>query len=116
MSPITLSDERFSPSTLDVYIAAHVLVILNSPLPNPLLKTVLLESYPILVDHALHVRTYAFPSDDPDRAAPEIEPLTDLSTTTSTWLVLQGAWRTGQNFAASLRGAASGLQHDLTSA
>ncbi|KAG9026146.1 hypothetical protein FRB95_009353 [Tulasnella sp. JGI-2019a] len=50
------------PTFLDVILAAHVLLVLHTPLPNPLLKTLILESYPVLIDHALLLRTKAFPS------------------------------------------------------
>ncbi|KAG9019568.1 hypothetical protein FRB90_000476 [Tulasnella sp. 427] len=50
------------PTPLDIHLTAHVLLILHAPLPNPLLRTLVLESFPTLVDHALLVRTFAFPS------------------------------------------------------
>ncbi|KAG8886711.1 hypothetical protein FRB98_001063 [Tulasnella sp. 332] len=51
-----------TPTSLDALLSAHVLLILHAPLPNPLLKTLILESYPTLIDHALLLRTKAFPS------------------------------------------------------
>ncbi|KAG8945039.1 hypothetical protein FRC03_001830 [Tulasnella sp. 419] len=81
------------PSILDVRLAAHILLLLHAPLPNPLLKTLLLDSYTPLVDHALLVRTYAFPSSDPSRPAPPVEPLEHSSVTQNLWLVGGAAQR-----------------------
>ncbi|KIO32509.1 hypothetical protein M407DRAFT_18562 [Tulasnella calospora MUT 4182] len=50
------------PSSLDLHLAAHILLILHAPLPNPLLRTLVLESFSTLIDHALLVRTFAFPT------------------------------------------------------
>lgn len=50
------------PCTLDVTLASYILILLHTPLPNPLLKTLLLESYPNLISHACLVHSRAFPS------------------------------------------------------
>ena len=50
------------PSSLDIIIASHLLPLIHAPLPNPLLKTLLLESYPLLVSHACLVHSHAFPT------------------------------------------------------
>ncbi|KAF8308105.1 hypothetical protein DL93DRAFT_2028552, partial [Clavulina sp. PMI_390] len=49
------------PSTLDIILAAHILPVLRAPLPDPFLKTLLLESYSHLVSHACHISAIAFP-------------------------------------------------------
>ena len=51
-----------NPSTIDTLLAAHVLLLLHAPFPNPVLKTLLLESFPLLVSHALLVHSHAFRS------------------------------------------------------
>ena len=48
-----------SPTTLDIILAAHILLLLNPPFPDPLLKTLLTDSYPTLVDHARLVHAEA---------------------------------------------------------
>ncbi|EGN95396.1 hypothetical protein SERLA73DRAFT_186359 [Serpula lacrymans var. lacrymans S7.3] len=44
-------------AVLDVYFAAHVLLLLDAPFPDPLISSLLKESYPSLVDHARLVKT-----------------------------------------------------------
>ena len=51
-----------NPSSVDTLLAAHVLLLLHAPFPNPMLKTLLLESFPLLVSHALLVHSRAFRS------------------------------------------------------
>ncbi|KAG8907397.1 hypothetical protein FRB99_004422 [Tulasnella sp. 403] len=112
-----------TPSSLDIHLAAHILLILHAPLPNPLLKTLILESYPHLVDHALLVRTVAFPSqplpaDAPDSPVaatftptpasatrlpyPPVESLQYPTLQTSARLASDGAKRLLSNVASSL--------------
>jgi len=49
------------PTTLDVLLAAHVLLVITPPFPDPLLKSLFLESYPSLVAHAKLILSHAFP-------------------------------------------------------
>jgi len=49
------------PTTLDVALASHLLLLINAPFPDPLLKTLLTESYPSLVTHANSVQAEALP-------------------------------------------------------
>ncbi|KAJ7724458.1 hypothetical protein DFH07DRAFT_854826 [Mycena maculata] len=42
-------------TTLDIALAAHLLVILKPPFPDPLLSDLLVDSYPTLVSHAERV-------------------------------------------------------------
>jgi len=58
-----LSADR--PTTIDVALAARILLLMNTPLPNQTLKNLLLSSYSSLVDHAALVREIAFPADAP---------------------------------------------------
>ncbi|KAF8343898.1 uncharacterized protein EI90DRAFT_3284450 [Cantharellus anzutake] len=51
-----------NPSLVDAVLAAHILFILHIPFPDPVLKTILLESFPLLVSHALLVHSRAFQS------------------------------------------------------
>ncbi|KAG1877983.1 outer mitochondrial membrane transport complex protein-domain-containing protein [Suillus subalutaceus] len=45
------------PTTLDVYLASHVLLLLDPPFPDQLMRSILEESYPTLVEHARNVQT-----------------------------------------------------------
>ncbi|KAG1827166.1 outer mitochondrial membrane transport complex protein-domain-containing protein [Suillus subaureus] len=45
------------PKTLDVYLASHILLLLDPPFPDQLMRSILEESYPTLVEHAHNVRT-----------------------------------------------------------
>ncbi|KAL4067917.1 hypothetical protein V8B97DRAFT_1939788 [Scleroderma yunnanense] len=44
------------PTSLDVYLAAHILLLVNPPFPDSVLQALLLETYPSLVDHARRVQ------------------------------------------------------------
>ncbi|KAM6500393.1 hypothetical protein JOM56_003407 [Amanita muscaria] len=44
--------ERDRPSALDAIVAAHILLLLEPPYPDPVVKQLLLDSYPSLVTHA----------------------------------------------------------------
>ncbi|KAH7913757.1 hypothetical protein BJ138DRAFT_563355 [Hygrophoropsis aurantiaca] len=48
-----------APTTLDIYLAAHILLLLDAPFPDPLVQTILKDSYPMLIDHARHVQAQA---------------------------------------------------------
>ncbi|KAI6028676.1 hypothetical protein F5J12DRAFT_806866 [Pisolithus orientalis] len=45
------------PTSFDVYLAAHILLLANPPFPGSVLQTLLLEKYPSLVDHARRVQS-----------------------------------------------------------
>jgi hypothetical protein len=47
------------PALVDVVLAAHVLLLTEPAYADPLLKTLLVESYPALVQHAERVRARA---------------------------------------------------------
>jgi len=55
-----LSEQSCRPTSLDVLIAAHLLLLLKPPYPDPLLKSVLQESYPSLASYAQRVYDTAF--------------------------------------------------------
>jgi sorting and assembly machinery component 37 len=63
-SPILSSINNHRPTTLDVLLAAHVLLITIPPFPDPLLNMLLVESCPTLVVHANLVRSRTFPPPD----------------------------------------------------
>ncbi|KIJ69017.1 hypothetical protein HYDPIDRAFT_80765 [Hydnomerulius pinastri MD-312] len=44
------------PTSLDVYLAGHILLLADPPFPDSILQALLLESYPSLVDHARRVQ------------------------------------------------------------
>ncbi|EIW85106.1 hypothetical protein CONPUDRAFT_49235 [Coniophora puteana RWD-64-598 SS2] len=46
-------------TTLDVYLAAHTLLLLEPPFPDPLIQTVLKQSFPELIEHAQSVQLKA---------------------------------------------------------
>ncbi|KAF9013975.1 hypothetical protein BDQ17DRAFT_1341840 [Cyathus striatus] len=48
------------PTTLDVILAAHILVLLKAPFPNPSVRTLIQESYSSLEIHALRVQGDVF--------------------------------------------------------
>lgn len=45
-----------SMTSLDVYLAAHILLLANPPFPDSVLQVLLLENYPSLVDHARRIQ------------------------------------------------------------
>ncbi|KAG2158236.1 uncharacterized protein EDB93DRAFT_1120544 [Suillus bovinus] len=45
------------PTTLDVYLASHILLLLDPPFPDQLMRCILEESYPTLAEHARNVKT-----------------------------------------------------------
>ncbi|KAF8798160.1 hypothetical protein BYT27DRAFT_7265267 [Phlegmacium glaucopus] len=47
-------------SSLDVIIAAHILLLVNPPFPGPLIKDLINNSYPNLISYAQRVYTQAF--------------------------------------------------------
>jgi sorting and assembly machinery component 37 len=69
------------PSTLDVIVAAHTLLLLNPPFPDPILKELMIESYPSLAVHARLVLSQAF-------LGPTTSPLTYHKPSTNTWSAL----------------------------
>jgi len=69
------------PSTLDIIVAAHTLLLLHPPLPDPILKDLIIESYPSLAVHARIVLLQAFPD-------PTVSPLTYHKPATNTWSAL----------------------------
>ncbi len=60
-----LSEQSCRPTSLDVLIAAHLLLLLKPPYPDPLLKSVLQESYPSLASYAQRVYDIAFTAGEP---------------------------------------------------
>jgi len=64
-------------SSLDVLVAAHVLLLINPPFPDTLLKDLLSQSYPSLVSLSRRVYSAAFESSNSD--------ITFAPTTTSLW-------------------------------
>ncbi|EPQ58339.1 hypothetical protein GLOTRDRAFT_72674 [Gloeophyllum trabeum ATCC 11539] len=60
-----LGDKSFffhdRPTTLDIVLAAHILLLIEPPYPDPLLKSLVNESYPRLASHARSVYSAAFP-------------------------------------------------------
>jgi len=47
-------------SSLDVIIAAHILLLVNPPFPSPLIKDLINNSYPVLVSYAQRIFAQAF--------------------------------------------------------
>jgi len=79
-----LGQKRFffhdRPTTLDVVLASHILLLVNPPYPDPLLKSLVTDSYPELASHARSVYSIAFPSSEsyPALASHEQSPLRAL--------------------------------------
>lgn len=69
------------PSTLDIIVAAHTLLLLSPPFPDPVLKDLMVESYPSLAVHARLVLSQAF-------LGPATSPLTYHKPSTNTWSAL----------------------------
>ncbi|KAG0699643.1 outer mitochondrial membrane transport complex protein-domain-containing protein [Suillus ampliporus] len=44
-------------TTIDVYLASYILLLLDPPFPDQLMRSILEVSYPKLVEHARHVQT-----------------------------------------------------------
>ncbi|KAA1469451.1 hypothetical protein DENSPDRAFT_864175 [Dentipellis sp. KUC8613] len=61
-----LDDKNFfyydRPTTLDVLLASHILLIINPPFPDTLLSSLISSSYPTLLAHAHRVYSAAFPT------------------------------------------------------
>jgi len=62
-------------------VAAHTLLLLSPPFPDPLLKDLIIESYPSLAVHARLVLSQAFPD-------PTVSLLTYHKPLANTWSVL----------------------------
>ncbi|KAG1803746.1 outer mitochondrial membrane transport complex protein-domain-containing protein [Suillus plorans] len=45
------------PTTLDVYLASHILLLLDPPFPDHSMRCILEDSYPTLAEHARNVQT-----------------------------------------------------------
>ncbi|KAF9792053.1 hypothetical protein BJ322DRAFT_1102582 [Thelephora terrestris] len=69
------------PSTLDIIVAAHTLLILSPSPPDPVLKDLIIESYPSIAVHARLVLSRAF-------LGPATSPLTYHTSSTNTWSAL----------------------------
>ncbi|KAL0946677.1 hypothetical protein HGRIS_012865 [Hohenbuehelia grisea] len=52
----------YRPTSIDLTLAAHVLLLTKPEFPDPLLQTLIRESYPTLVNHAEHVYRFVFPT------------------------------------------------------
>lgn len=61
-------------TTLDVYLASYLLLLLDAPFPDPLLQTLLKESYPTLTNHARRIHLQALPTTGSD--IPKLSPQT----------------------------------------
>ncbi|KAI0306308.1 hypothetical protein B0F90DRAFT_1688817 [Multifurca ochricompacta] len=61
-----LGDKNFffydRPTTLDLVLAAHILLLVHAPLPDTLLSSLLSSSYPTLLSHARRVLAAATPT------------------------------------------------------
>ncbi|KIK98722.1 hypothetical protein PAXRUDRAFT_823574 [Paxillus rubicundulus Ve08.2h10] len=44
------------PTSIDLYLASHILLLADPPFPDSVLQALLLESYPVLIDHARRVQ------------------------------------------------------------
>lgn len=55
-----------SVTSLDLIVSAHVLLLVEPPFPDNVLRDLLVNSYPTLVDHARHVLSLALPLPPPD--------------------------------------------------
>jgi sorting and assembly machinery component 37 len=93
------------PSTLDVVVASHIMLLLNAPFPDALISNLLVESYPTLVIHARLVLFRAFPfpsSTPPSRKAdfswqsliprPRFEPAREPSPTETRFAYMRYGW------------------------
>jgi sorting and assembly machinery component 37 len=67
---VPIFDPSFSPTTLDIVLAAHILLLLNPPFPDPFLQTLVSDSYPTLSSHARRVYVQALSSGSPARSPP----------------------------------------------
>jgi len=54
------------PTSLDVYVASHILLLLDAPFYDTLLQSLLTEFYPTLTAHARQIHLQAFPSTGSD--------------------------------------------------
>jgi sorting and assembly machinery component 37 len=50
------------PTSLDLSLAAHILLLIDAPLPDTLLSSLLSSSYPTLISHARRVLGAAMPT------------------------------------------------------
>jgi len=48
------------PTTLDIFLAGHILLLLDPPFPDPFIQNLIKDSYPTLASHARRVHSYAF--------------------------------------------------------
>ncbi|PPQ64674.1 hypothetical protein CVT26_002764 [Gymnopilus dilepis] len=53
------------PSSLDVLVASHILLLVEPPLPDTLVKELIINSYPALAAHARRIYDLAFKTDKP---------------------------------------------------
>ncbi|EJD41062.1 hypothetical protein AURDEDRAFT_186723 [Auricularia subglabra TFB-10046 SS5] len=61
------------PTSLDLLLAAHILLLVAPPYPDPLVGTLVQESYPSLATHARLILSLAFPTHPgPKHVPPEI--------------------------------------------
>lgn len=67
-----------SPTSLDVYLAAHILLLVNPPFPDSVLQALLLENYPSLVDHARRVHAEVSRAPAYELASPPKRSITSL--------------------------------------
>lgn len=50
----------YRATSLDVILAAHVLLLINPPYSDPLTKNILLEEFPTVASHARRIHALAF--------------------------------------------------------
>jgi sorting and assembly machinery component 37 len=67
------TSRHYRPTSLDALLAAHVLLLAEPPFPDELLRSLVRESYPSLVQHARRVRSHAFPSGTDVTYAPPLK-------------------------------------------
>jgi sorting and assembly machinery component 37 len=60
--PLWTDNISSRPTTLDLTLASHILLLINAPLPDTLLSSLLSSSYPALISHARRVLGAAVPS------------------------------------------------------
>ncbi|KZV97021.1 hypothetical protein EXIGLDRAFT_764775 [Exidia glandulosa HHB12029] len=61
------------PTSIDLLLAAHVLLLVDPPYPDPLIGTLITESYPSLAAHARLILSLAFPTPPgPSHVPPQI--------------------------------------------
>ena len=85
------------PTSLDVLLAAHTLLLINPPFPDPLLPSLLSTSYPSLLAHARRVLSAAFPqSTSPSEQLQMLPPQSYSLRGLLPYPALQAPWRANE--------------------